>query len=89
MFNIWILSQRKVIRTRDVIFDEGSGAYDPHEIDLLQAINEPMRPTTFDVQPLNSLDRIIEMVDSDEEDGLVREISDQSAGSMQWVENGS
>jgi hypothetical protein len=48
IFNIWIPSQRKVIRTRDVIFNESSGTYDLHEIDLLYAITEPILPTVFE-----------------------------------------
>ena len=40
IFLIWIPSQRKVIRTRDVTFDEDS-SYRPNEIDLGQLINEP------------------------------------------------
>ena len=39
IFLIWISSQRKVIRTRDVTFDENS-RYRSNEIDLIQLINE-------------------------------------------------
>ena len=39
IFLIWILSQRKVIRTRNVIFDENL-RYQFNEIDLKQLINE-------------------------------------------------
>lgn len=40
IFLIWIPSQRKVIRTRDVKFNEDSH-YRPHEIDAAQLISEP------------------------------------------------
>ena len=39
IFNIWILNLRKVIRTRDVIFDENS-FYKLSQIDSIQMINE-------------------------------------------------
>lgn len=41
IFRIWIPSQRKVIRTRNVMFDENS-IYDKSDVDLMQLINEPM-----------------------------------------------
>ena len=46
IFRIWILSQRKVIRTRDVIFNE-TLFYNPGEPDLRQLIEEPMLETNL------------------------------------------
>jgi hypothetical protein len=47
IFRIWISSQRKMIRTRDVIFDENS-KYDSSDVDLIQIIIELMLETTFE-----------------------------------------
>ena len=41
IFLVWIPSQRKIIRTRDVLFDETS-LYNPSEPDLAQLTMEPM-----------------------------------------------
>ena len=48
IFRIWIPSKKKVIRTRDVMFNERK-FYDPSEPDLSQLISEPMIETTFEV----------------------------------------
>lgn len=48
IFRIWIPSKRKIIRTRDVLFDERKH-YDPSEPDLTQLITEPMIETTFEI----------------------------------------
>ena len=52
IFRVWIPSQRKVIRTRDVIFNENT-YYDAHDIDLLQAVNEPMSFMIWIPSPLS------------------------------------
>ena len=69
IFRIWIPSQRKIIRTRDVLFDDDS-IYDPHDIDVMQIINEPMLETTYD--PINAkyythIQQDIELDEFDEE----------------------
>lgn len=72
IYLIWIPSQRKVIRTRDVTFNEDS-FYRPHEIDAAQLISEPfLTDDTIDI-PQSDFTRIIEVEsesDSDEELGL-------------------
>ena len=85
IFRIWIPSQRKVIRTRDVIFDD-STRYDPHDIDVMQAISEPMLPLpeTFEIPNLlTDLARITE-VESDLED----EINLHAEQNQQSIEKG-
>ena len=67
IFRVWIPSQRKIIRTRDVMFDE-SISYDAHDIDLLQAINEPMLETTYELHDLDPITQITEIA-SDEGEG--------------------
>ncbi len=67
IFRIWIPSQRKVIRTRDVIFDEKT-RYDAHELGLLQLTKETMLDTTFEIQSLDSTTQITEIESDDEED---------------------
>ena len=64
IYRIWIPSKRKVIRTKDVIFNESS-FYAPEEIDLLQIIEEPMQETTFEPTTLKYLSIVQE--DSDNE----------------------
>lgn len=53
IFRVWIPSQRKVIRIRDVLFDETS-LYNPDEPDLPQLITEPMINTVFDIPNLDT-----------------------------------
>lgn len=67
IFLIWIPSQRKVIRTRDVTFNEDS-RYRPNEIDLAQLITEPfLTNDTLDI-PQSDFARIVDIEsDSDEE----------------------
>lgn len=62
IFRIWIPSQRKSIRMRDVLFDENT-IYDPSELDLSQLTLEPM---TYAIPPLNPAVQIIE-IESDED----------------------
>lgn len=68
IFRVWIPSQRKVIRTRDVIFDETS-LYNPSlpEPDLMQLSLEPMIDTTrvFETPRLDT--GIIEIESDDDE----------------------
>ena len=66
IFRIWIPSQRKIIRTRDVMFDDKT-TYDAHDIDLLQAVKEPMLETVFEAHNLNPITQITE-IESDEEE---------------------
>ena len=68
IFLIWIPSQRKVIRTRDVTFNEDS-SYRPNEIDLAQLINEPfLTNDTLDI-PQSDFTRITD-IESDSEEEL-------------------
>ena len=48
IFRIWIPSKRKIICTRNVVFDEGK-RYDPTEPDLPQLVTEPIIETTFHI----------------------------------------
>ena len=66
IFRIWISSQRKIIRTQDVMFDENF-KYDAHGVDLIQAITEFMLKTVYEVHNLNILTRIIEIESNDDE----------------------
>ena len=65
---IWVPSQRKVIRTRDVTFDEDS-QYRSHEIDAAQLINEPFLSNDTLKIPQSDFTRLIE-IESDSEDEL-------------------
>lgn len=76
IFRIWIPSQQKIIRTRDVIFDENAH-YDPHDIDLIQVIKEPMIQTTFDPISQGPISQITEISD-DEEEELLEENSSEA-----------
>jgi hypothetical protein len=59
IFRIWISSQRKVIRIRDVIFDDNT-EYNSFEIDLMQVVNELMLEIIYETQNLNSIINIVE-----------------------------
>ena len=74
IYNIWIPSQRKVIRTRDVIFDE-SAYYNPSEIDLAQILTESMTETTYELPTLLS-QRIVE-IDSESEEEEEEQITEE------------
>ena len=67
IFRIWIPSQRKIIRTRDVLFND-EAMYDAHDIDLIQVIQEPMLETTYDPLNLQYYTRISEIEIDDEEE---------------------
>jgi hypothetical protein len=99
IFRIWISSQRKVIRTRDVIFDENS-KYDSSDVDLIQVIIELMLDTTFESQNLDPIISIVE-VDiwkndtneelihpsiEDETDQTINQTTSQSKGKGKEVE---
>ena len=67
IFRIWVPSKRKIIRTRDVIFDEDKGkSYDPTEPDLYQLVTEPMIETTFEI-PQHFRD-VISSIEADDDD---------------------
>ena len=83
IFRIWIPLKRKIIRTRDILFDENS-SYDPSEPDLLQLIEEPMLEATFDIPPLNS-DTLITEIESDDEEFL--DTHDYQSQQQQVVSN--
>ena len=68
IFLIWIPSQRKVVRTRDVLFDEES-RYERGEVDIFQLISEPMIETAFDVSMLPT-SAVVEELDSDEDESV-------------------
>lgn len=68
IFWIWVPSQRKIIRTKDVLFDEIT-LYNPRdpEPDLMQMIEEPMiESTVFDIPKQDSI-QIVEIESDDEE----------------------
>ena len=48
IFRIWIPSRQKIIRTKNVIFNENK-FYDFSEFDLFQLITEPMIETIFEI----------------------------------------
>lgn len=80
IYFIWIPSQRKIIRTRDVIFNEGE-FYKQDEIDLAQIIKEPFLYDTLDIQPTDTTHLITELSsDSDEEDYLQDDQSNKQDG---------
>lgn len=66
---VWISSQRKIIRTRDVMFDESS-FYKPHQPDpdLVQLIYEPMFDMNVFYTSNLDLTAQISEIESDEED---------------------
>jgi len=68
IYLIWIPSQHKVIRTRDVTFNEDL-RYLPHEIDAAQLVSEPfLLDDTLDI-PWGDFTRLTEIEsDSDEEE---------------------
>lgn len=66
IYNIWIPSQHKVIRTRDVMFDD-SAFYNPSEPDIYQAFQEPVEESsTFELPSLQN-GHMISTLDSDSE----------------------
>ena len=67
IFRVWIPSQRKVIHTRDMMFNENI-YYDAHDIDLLQAVNEPMLEITYELHDLDPITLITEIGSDDEEE---------------------
>ncbi|KAG7007910.1 hypothetical protein G7Y79_00008g025480 [Physcia stellaris] len=67
IFLIWIPSQRKVIRTRDVTFNEDL-RYRLNEIDLAQLVNEPfLTNDTLDI-PQSDFTRIVDIESDSDED---------------------
>ena len=69
IFRIWISSQRKIIRTRDVIFDEKT-RYDAHDVDLLQTINESIIETIYEVENIEFIN-VIREIDSNKNDFFI------------------
>lgn len=69
IFQVWIPSQQKIIRTRDVLFDKTS-FYNSHKLDLMQLATEPMvEAAVFDIPNLDLTAQITE-IESDKEDLL-------------------
>lgn len=66
IFLIWVPSQKKVIRTRDVICDESS-YYNSTELDLIKIFKELMVEDIYEVPSLVNISRITEL-DSDTDD---------------------
>lgn len=68
IYNIWIPSLYKVIRTRDITFDEAL-FYKPDEIDIIQLEKEPFLHSIFEI-PYIEPSHVIEDLssDSDEDD---------------------
>ncbi|SLM34143.1 Ribonuclease H-like domain [Lasallia pustulata] len=72
IFRIWIPSQRKIIRTRDVTFDE-TAFYQPGEPDLHQLIREPFLELPLIIPPLQESSLYTDFgldINSDEEERL-------------------
>lgn len=80
IYNIWIHSQHKVIRTRDVIFDEQS-FYKKGDVDQAQLETEPFLHETLDI-PRIEPSTVIEELDSDtdEDDPVVKPRTPTSSG---------
>ena len=79
IFQIWIPSQYKVIRTRDVMFDETS-FYNPHKPDLQQLIEEPMLEDTLNIPRLTLENRITELDSNSNTDIEEAESSESTKG---------
>lgn len=73
IYLIWIPSRRKVIRTRDVTFDE-IAFYHPGEIDQAQLLTEPFLYDTLDIPPMDY--SIIELSSESDEDNAVQTVPD-------------
>jgi hypothetical protein len=68
IFRVWIPSQRKVVSTRDVTFDE-TRFYDPRERDLAYLLREDVEDIIEVVDiPYTRTSREIEEVDTDDEE---------------------
>lgn len=82
IFRIWIPSQRKIIRTRDVQFDENSfyNSSTP-EPDLSQLTLELMLETTYAIPPLDSAAQITEIETEEWELDFLTGLS-QSGGNL-------
>jgi hypothetical protein len=76
IYRVWIPSQQKVIRTRDVIFNEDQ-FYNPDEPDLAQLIEEPMI-SVISIPPLLTNEDTSSILDLDLEDDLPDTTSDSS-----------
>ena len=70
IFNIWISSQHKIVRTRDVIFNEDK-QYRLNEIDAAQLISEPfLQNDTLDISQMKFNRLMIDELSSESEDDL-------------------
>ena len=69
LYNIWIPSQHRVIKTRDATFNENA-FYDPSEIDLYQLVKEPFLHDTLDIPQTDTLHLITE-IDSDSDEDVI------------------
>ena len=66
IYDIWIPSQHKVIKTRDITFNKTS-YYTPHEIDSAQLVKKPFLYNTLNILYTNIL-RITELESDSDED---------------------
>ena len=62
IYNIWIPSQKKVIRIRNVIFNENK-FYNPKKVNLIQLIKKPFFFNTLDIFIIDLLYIITEIPD--------------------------
>ena len=72
IFRVWIPSQHKIIRTRDVLFDE-TALYNPSEPDLAQLITKPMIETSVFNIPRLDIESQITEIEFNEEEKLTTE----------------
>ena len=76
IFNIWISSQHKIVRTRDVIFNEDK-QYRFNEIDAVQLISEPfLQNDTLDISQMKLNRLMIDELSSESEDDLFETLID-------------
>ena len=79
MFNIWIPSQRKIIRVRNIIFDK-EVFYEPREIDIVQLEKELFLYNTFNISYYNGprITKLSDSEDSEDNDLVIVQKPDES-----------
>ena len=86
IFRIWIPSRQRVIRTRDVMFNEGK-FYDPSEPDLSQLITEPMIETTFETAFPQHFPNTLSSIELDPDDVDITDVNASEDVNLQPVES--
>ena len=79
VFNIWIPSQRKIIRVRDIIFDK-EAFYEPGEINIVQLEKELFLYNTFNISYYNGprITKLSDSEDSEDNDLVIVQKPDES-----------